>query len=38
MPLVEVIPAVQTREETLAKAVELIKSWKKTVVVCKDTP
>ncbi len=38
MPLVEIIPAVQTTEETLTKSVELIKSWKKTVVVCKDTP
>jgi 3-hydroxybutyryl-CoA dehydrogenase len=38
MPLVEVIPAVQTSNETLNKSVELIKSWKKTVVVCKDTP
>ena len=38
MPLVEVIPAVQTSNDTLNKSVELIKSWKKTVVVCKDTP
>jgi len=38
MPLVEIIPAVQTTEETLIYTVELIKSWKKTVVVCKDTP
>jgi 3-hydroxybutyryl-CoA dehydrogenase len=38
MPLVEIIPAVQTSEETLSKAVDLIKSCKKTVVVCKDTP
>jgi 3-hydroxybutyryl-CoA dehydrogenase len=38
MPLVEVIPAVQTSSETLNSAVELIKSWGKTVVVCKDTP
>jgi 3-hydroxybutyryl-CoA dehydrogenase len=38
MPLVEVIPAVQTDSDTLSKSVELIKSWKKTVVVCKDTP
>ncbi len=38
MPLVEIIPAVQTSEETLSKAVDLIKSWQKTVVVCKDTP
>ncbi len=38
MPLVEVIPAVQTGLETLESSVELIKSWGKTVVVCKDTP
>lgn len=38
MPLVEVIPAVQTSSETLNESVELIKSWGKTVVVCKDTP
>jgi 3-hydroxybutyryl-CoA dehydrogenase len=38
MPLVEVIPAVQTSSETLNSSIELIKSWGKTVVVCKDTP
>jgi 3-hydroxybutyryl-CoA dehydrogenase len=38
MPLVEIIPAVQTSPETLKLSVELIKSWGKTVVVCKDTP
>ena len=38
MPLVEVIPAVQTEKSVLEKSVALIKSWKKTVVVCKDTP
>ena len=38
MPLVEVIPAVQTSSEMLNASVELIKSWGKTVVVCKDTP
>ena len=38
MPLVEVIPAVQTISETLNASVDLIKSWGKTVVVCKDTP
>lgn len=38
MPLVEVIPAVQTSSETLNASVELIKSWGKKVVVCKDTP
>lgn len=38
MQLVEVIPAVQTSEATLQKAVEIISSWKKTVAVAKDTP
>lgn len=38
MPLVEIIPSVQTSIETTDQAVELIKSWGKTVVVCKDTP
>ena len=38
MPLVEIIPAVQTSVETLSKSVELIKSWGKITVICKDTP
>ena len=38
MPLVEIIPAIQTNEETLTQVKELIKAWGKTVVVCKDTP
>ena len=38
MPLVEIIPAVQTDEKTLNKANDLIKNWGKTVVKCKDTP
>ncbi|MBS7785720.1 3-hydroxybutyryl-CoA dehydrogenase [Flavobacterium sp. CYK-55] len=38
MQLVEVVPAVQTSEATLQKAVEIISSWKKTVAVAKDTP
>lgn len=38
MPLVEIIPAVQTSEETLTTSKELIKNWKKVGVVCKDTP
>jgi 3-hydroxybutyryl-CoA dehydrogenase len=38
MPLVEIIPSVQTSESTKVNATELIKSWKKTVVLCKDTP
>jgi 3-hydroxybutyryl-CoA dehydrogenase len=38
MPLVEVIPAVQTNLTTIQKARVLIESWKKVVVVCKDTP
>jgi 3-hydroxybutyryl-CoA dehydrogenase len=38
MPLVEIIPAVQTSNQTIDKCKELISSWKKTGVVCKDTP
>ena len=38
MPLVEIIPAVQTSEETLNTARTLIDGWKKVTVLCKDTP
>lgn len=38
MPLVEIIPSVQTSQETLETAKNLIDSWGKTTVVCKDTP
>jgi 3-hydroxybutyryl-CoA dehydrogenase len=38
MPLVEIIPAVQTSDATINEAVSLIQSWGKTVVLCKDTP
>ncbi len=38
MPLVEVIPAVQTSENTLKQAKSIIDSWKKITVICKDTP
>ena len=38
MKLVEIIPAIQTSEDTLAKATEIIKSWNKTTVIAKDTP
>jgi len=38
MPLVEIIPAVQTSEETLSTAKSLIDSWGKVTVLCKDTP
>lgn len=38
MPLVEIIPSIQTSEETLDTSKSLISSWKKTVVLCKDTP
>lgn len=38
MPLVEIIPAVQTSESTLKTARDLIDSWKKVTVLCKDTP
>ena len=38
MPLVEIIPSVQTTDEVLQKAKSIIDSWKKVTVVCKDTP
>ncbi|WP_370622846.1 3-hydroxyacyl-CoA dehydrogenase NAD-binding domain-containing protein [Winogradskyella forsetii] len=38
MKLVEVIPAIQTSKEVLDKSVEIIKEWKKTVAIAKDTP
>ena len=38
MPLVEIIPAVQTSETTLNFSKELISNWKKIGVICKDTP
>lgn len=38
MPLVEIIPAVQTSSATLQASKSLVDSWKKVTVVCKDTP
>jgi 3-hydroxybutyryl-CoA dehydrogenase len=38
MPLVEIIPAVQTDEKNLSPIIELMKSWKKAPVLAKDTP
>ena len=38
MPLVEIIPAIQTNESVLNSSINLIKTWGKTIVVCKDTP
>ena len=38
MPLVEIIPAVQTSEDTLNKAKSIIDSWEKLTVIAKDTP
>lgn len=38
MPLVEVIPGVATEAQVTSSVEELISNWKKTVVVCKDTP
>jgi 3-hydroxybutyryl-CoA dehydrogenase len=38
MPLVEIIPAVQTSEATKKTARTLIDSWKKVTVLTKDTP
>ncbi len=38
MPLVEIIPSVQTSDEVLKTAKDIIDSWNKVTVVCKDTP
>lgn len=38
MPLVEIIPSIQTSEKTTDTAKKLIEKWGKTVVLCKDTP
>ncbi|WP_417865955.1 3-hydroxyacyl-CoA dehydrogenase NAD-binding domain-containing protein [Xanthomarina gelatinilytica] len=38
MKLVEVVPAIQTSQEVLEISVKIIKDWKKTVAVAKDTP
>ncbi|HNS41794.1 MAG TPA: 3-hydroxyacyl-CoA dehydrogenase NAD-binding domain-containing protein [Taishania sp.] len=38
MPLVEIIPAVQTAPAVVEQAKQLIDSWKKVTVLCKDTP
>ncbi len=38
MPLVEIIPAIQTDEAIVKKSKELIDSWGKRTVIAKDTP
>ena len=38
MPLVEIIPSIQTSKETLKKSRSIIDSWGKTTVITKDTP
>jgi len=38
MPLVEIIPSIQTSDDTIKKTTTLTESWKKTTVLCKDTP
>jgi len=38
MPLVEIIPAVQTSGDTLNKAKSIIDDWGKVTVIAKDTP
>ncbi len=38
MPLVEIIPAIQSAPANLKQAKMLIESWKKVVVLAKDTP
>lgn len=38
MPLVEIIPAIQTDEAIVLKSKDLIDSWGKRTVIAKDTP
>ena len=38
MPLVEIVPAIQTETEVYTKTKTLIDSWKKVTVKAKDTP
>lgn len=38
MPLVEIIPAVQTKDSIVQSTRDLIDSWKKVTVLAKDTP
>ena len=38
MPLVEIVPAIQTSNDVLMESRQLIDSWKKTTVIAKDTP
>ncbi|HZV45597.1 MAG TPA: 3-hydroxyacyl-CoA dehydrogenase NAD-binding domain-containing protein [Saprospiraceae bacterium] len=38
MPLVEVIPALQTNPQIIGSVVSVIKQWNKTPVLAKDTP
>ncbi|MDG1841612.1 MAG: 3-hydroxyacyl-CoA dehydrogenase NAD-binding domain-containing protein [Crocinitomicaceae bacterium] len=38
MPLVEIIPAVQTNKSVVDSCKELMNNWGKTGVLCKDTP
>lgn len=38
MPLVEIIPGIQTEENSLSLSKQLLASWKKEIVVAKDTP
>lgn len=38
MPLVEIIPALQTSQQCIDTACALIQAWQKTIVLTKDTP
>ncbi|MDQ3140814.1 MAG: 3-hydroxyacyl-CoA dehydrogenase NAD-binding domain-containing protein [Bacteroidota bacterium] len=38
MPLVEIIPALQTSPDVIARAQQIIASWNKSLVLAKDTP
>ena len=38
MPLVEIVPSVQTSKDTLERGISIINEWNKVTVVAKDTP
>jgi 3-hydroxybutyryl-CoA dehydrogenase len=38
LPLVEVVPGLQTDAQIATKCIDLMRAWGKTPVVCKDTP
>lgn len=38
LPLVEVVPGLQTDADVASRGAELMKTWGRTPVICKDTP